>query len=110
MARRRKTTYPPPKTATRGPRDPDDPRNPGGARSIAIDLSAMAGRTEIRTGHVVRIATGLYSGERAVVESVVGGVIPAALVRTEAGLTRRVRAVDLVLDPGGEAEAEPASG
>jgi hypothetical protein len=109
VARRRKTTYPPPKTATRGPRDPDDPRNTGGGRSVTIDLTAMAGRTEIRTGQVVRIATGLYAGERAVVESLVGGVIPAVLVRTEAGRTRRVRAVDLVLDRGGPAEPDAPS-
>lgn len=72
-------------------------------------MSAIAGRTEIRTGQVVRIGTGLYAGERAVVESLVGGVIPAALVRTEAGRTRRVRAVDLVLDSGGKDDVEPAS-
>jgi len=38
---------------------------------------------------------GLYAGELAVVESIVVGVIPAYMVRTEAGKTRRVRAVDI---------------
>lgn len=106
--RRKKVNYPPPKTATRGGSTPsaDDPRNPGGGRSVAIDPAAITGRPEIRQGLVVRVATGLYAGERAVVESVVGGVIPAALVRTEAGRTRRVRTVDLVPEPPG---APPAA-
>ena len=39
--------------------------------------------------------SGLYNGEAAVVESLPGGVIPSALVRTEAGRTRRVRTIDL---------------
>jgi hypothetical protein len=44
----------------------------------------------------VRIAgTGLYAGEAAVIERMSGGVIPTALVRTEAGRTRQVRTIDL---------------
>jgi hypothetical protein len=41
------------------------------------------------------VGTGLYSGEAAVIETLVRGVIPAAQVRTEAGRTRRVRTIDL---------------
>ena len=62
---------------------------------MSINLNAMTGRPGIRPGLRVQIASGLYAGEFAVVESVVGGVIPAAVVRTEAGRTRRVRTVDL---------------
>jgi hypothetical protein len=39
--------------------------------------------------------SGLYAGELAVIESLIDGVIPAAMVRTDAGRTRRVRSVDL---------------
>ena len=52
---------------------------------------------------VVIMGTGLYAGETAVVESLAGGVIPAANVRTEAGRTRRVRTVDLAPAPRPEA-------
>ena len=38
---------------------------------------------------------GLYAGEAAVIEKMATGVIPAALVRTEAGRTRQVRTIDL---------------
>jgi hypothetical protein len=37
----------------------------------------------------------LYAGEAAVIEKLTAGVIPAALVRTEAGRTRQVRTIDL---------------
>ena len=45
----------------------------------------------------MRIAgNGLYSGEIAVIEKLgTGGVIPSAIVRTEAGKTRQVRTIDL---------------
>ena len=39
--------------------------------------------------------SGLFEGEIAVVESLAGGLIPAALVRTEAGRARRARTIDL---------------
>lgn len=67
----------------------------------------MTGRADVRQGSRVQIASGLYAGEIAIVESVVGGVIPAAVVRTEAGRTRRVRTVDLIPTT---AEAKPAAG
>ncbi|HLX34167.1 MAG TPA: hypothetical protein VKR30_02875 [Candidatus Limnocylindrales bacterium] len=100
--RRRKVIYPPAKTATRG----------GGAaaaearaaananRAVTINLQAMVGRSDIRQGSRVRIGSGAHEGEMATVESVVGGVIPAAVVRTDAGQTRRVRTVDLVPEAG----------
>jgi len=96
--RRRKVVYPPAKTATRS--DPSaalDPRAAAAAsRIVSINLNAMTCRAGIGQGGRVQITSGLYAGEFAIVESVVGGVIPAAVVRTEAGRTRRVRTVDLV--------------
>ena len=50
------------------------------------------------------VGGGLYTGEIAIVESVPGGVIPSALVRTEAGRTRRVRTIDLEPISGGGSE------
>jgi hypothetical protein len=96
--RRRKVVYPPAKTATRSdPAAALDPRAAAAAsRIVSINLNAMTGRAGIAQGGRVQIASGLYAGEFAIVESVVGGVIPAAVVRTEAGRTRRVRTVDLV--------------
>jgi hypothetical protein len=107
--RRRKVTYPPPKTATAGGARPSpaDARAAAAAARVAnINLDAMTGRADVRQGGRVQIASGLYAGEIAIVESVVGGVIPAAVVRTEAGRTRRVRTIDLLPAP---AAAQPAA-
>ena len=107
--RRRKVTYPPPKTATKGPPPvlgAVDPRNPAG-RTVTINLAAAAGRASIRIGDKVRILSGLYAGEAAVVESVASGVISSAMVRTEAGRTRRARTIDLEPIRPGEATSPP---
>jgi hypothetical protein len=107
--RKRKVTYPPAKTATRKPRTMGLPGDPTYVRPTvaAIDVTALAGRDDIAVGQRVRIGgEGLYSGETAVVESLVGGLIPAAMVRTEAGKTRRVRAVDLQHLPTTEARTD----
>jgi hypothetical protein len=100
--RRRKVTYPPPKTATArgaGPSPADARAAAAAARVAVINLDAMTGRSDIRNGMRVRISSGLYAGELAIVESVVGGVIPAVVVRTEAGRARRVRTTDLIPEP-----------
>ena len=101
--RRRKVTYPPPKTATSGGSGAStgaDARAAAAASRVAnINLQAMTGRAGIVQGTRVQITSGIYAGEFAIVESVVGGVIPAAVVRTEAGRTRRARTVDLVPAP-----------
>ena len=69
-----------------------------------IDLNAGKGRTGLPVGGRVRISgTGLYAGEIAVIEKLVTGVIPQAVVRTEAGKTRQVRTIDL--EPVGPASA-----
>ena len=99
--RRRKVTYPPPKTATSGgsANPVIDPRAAAAAsRTVTINLQAMTGKA-VAVGTRVQITTGLYAGETAIVESLVNGVIPAAVVRTEAGRTRRVRTIDLVSAP-----------
>ena len=77
------------------------------SRVANINLEAMTGRAGITQGSRVRIASGLYAGEFAIVESVVGGVIPAALVRTESGSSRRARTIDLVPAPLEDASKAP---
>lgn len=69
------------------------------SRVATINLGAMTGRSDIAQGARVQIGSGLYAGEFAIVESVIGGVIPAAVVRTESGASRRVRTIDLVPAP-----------
>ena len=95
---RRKVTYPPPKTANRPAPPtglPDDA--PYVRPTVAIiDTTAGKGRTGLTVGGRVRITgTGLYAGETAVIERLSNGVIPSAVVRTEAGKTRQVRTIDL---------------
>ncbi len=118
--RKRKVTYPPAKTATKGaPPAPGafDPRNPPG-RTVTINLAATTGRASIVPGMRVRILSGLYAGEIAVVESAASGVIPAAQVRTEAGAARRCRTIDLepvgsaggAMDGGAKAPADESVG
>ena len=108
--RRKKVTYP--KARPGAPPSPGqtaaDARAAAAAeRSVSINLQAITGRADIRQGARVRIKSGLYEGELAIVESVVGGVIPAAVVRTEAGRTRRVRTIDLL--PAQDAPATTAA-
>ena len=95
--RKRKTVYPPARTDTK-------PTQRAGAGPEAyirptvatIDVNAGNGRAGLAVGDRVRIAgAGLYAGEAAVIEKITSGVIPAALVRTEAGRTRQVRTIDL---------------
>lgn len=94
--KRKRVFYPKPAKGTPASGSEDARAAAAASRTVAINLSAMTGRPEIRQGGRVRIASGLYEGELAVVESVVGGVIPAAVVRTDGGHSRRVRTVDLI--------------
>jgi len=102
-ARKRKTTYPPPRNAAPRPPRPGEPGGPGSDTPYqrptvaSINLSAGAGRAGLKVGDTVRIVgSGLYSGELATIDRLsVGGVIPSAVVRTEAGRTRQVRTIDL---------------
>ena len=90
--RKRRVFIPPKKSA--GPRpEPGYGERPSG---VSINMAALDGRPGIAVGHRVRIlGTGLYAGELAVVERMAGGVVPAAVVRTDAGRARTVRTVDL---------------
>jgi hypothetical protein len=95
---KRKVTYPPAKTASRPAARPGaGPETPMSRPTVvSIDVTAGAGRPNLAVGDRVRITgSGLYTGEAAVIERLSGGVIPAALVRTEAGRTRQVRTIDL---------------
>lgn len=96
-ARKRRVTYPKPRNATT-PQRPGAGPEPSYVRPniVAIDRAAAIGRTDLTVGDRVRIVgSGLYSGEAAVIERFTGGVIPSALVRTEAGNARQVRTIDL---------------
>jgi hypothetical protein len=109
--RKRKVTYPAPRSAKpvqRPGAGPDPALRPGDQMPrrptvVEIDTNAGNGRSDLSVGDRVRITgSGLYSGETAVIERFSGGVIPAALVRTEAGRTRQVRTIDL--EPVGRSE------
>jgi len=110
--RKRKTTYPPAKTANRPPPASGLPTDAPYVRPTVatIDLTAGKGRSGLAVGGRVRIAgSGLYAGEIAVIEKLVSGVIPQAVVRTEAGKTRQVRTIDLEpVASGGPSAAAPA--
>jgi hypothetical protein len=105
----RRKTYPPAKTANRPAPPTGAPNDPPYVRPTVatIDLNAGKGRAGLAVGGRVRIAgTGLYAGEIAVIEKLVTGVIPSAMVRTEAGKTRQVRTIDL--EPVGPATTAAA--
>lgn len=108
--RKRKVTYPPAKTSNRPAPATGLPTDPPYVRPTVatIDLTAGKGRTGLTVGGRVRISgNGLYAGEIAVIEKLgTGGVIPSAIVRTEAGKTRQVRTIDL--EPLGASEPRAA--
>jgi hypothetical protein len=96
--KKRKVNYPPARTANRPVRGAGLAGDRPIVRSTVaeINLQALSGRDDISVGDFVRIGGGgLHAGELAIVDAFVGGLIPAARVRTEAGKTRRVRMVDL---------------
>ena len=98
--RKRKVTYPTARTSLR-----TSPAARFGAEAATvrstvatINLAALEPRHDLSVGDSVRIVGGgLGSGEIATLESMAGGVIPAAAVRLADGRTRRVRLVDLEL-------------
>lgn len=107
--RKRKTTYPPPKTSTRRAPPAGSDESPERPNLARINLTATTGRSGFAVGDRVRIdASGTYSGEMAVIEKLSGGVIPSALVRTDSGGARQVRTIDLV-KPSAEAPAKEAT-
>jgi hypothetical protein len=107
MTRKRRVFYPPSRSS-RGPAPAYTPQVTPPTVAV-INMQAGAGKPGIEVGmRVTILGTGLYTGETAVVESLAGGVIPAATVRTEAGRTRRVRTIDLAPAPR-RAPAAPAA-
>ena len=61
-----------------------------------VNPEARLGRGSFAVGSRVRIlGDGLYAGEAGTVEAAASGIIPSALVRTDAGHLRRVRTIDL---------------
>jgi hypothetical protein len=98
MTKKRRPNYPPPRSSKGPPPAYVPPVTP--PTVAVINNQAGIGKAGIEVGmRVTILGTGLYSGETAVVESLTGGVIPAATVRTEAGRSRRVRTIDLVPAP-----------
>ncbi len=94
MTRKRRVVYPPPRSS-KGPAPAYTPQVTPPTVAV-INRQATTGKAGIAVGmRVTILGTGLYAGETAIVESLVGGVIPAASVRTDAGRTRRVRTIDL---------------
>jgi hypothetical protein len=98
---KRKVNYPRSRPPRRGAGPSDE--TPIVRPTVAnINMQAGAGRQGLSVGDRVRIGGGgLYAGEIAVIEKLISGVIPSALVRTEADNTRQVRTIDL--EPVGEA-------
>jgi hypothetical protein len=94
--RKRKPVYPVARTATSQPRAAVGDSPYARQSVVTIDMRAAAGRDDIAVGDRVQVGgTGLFAGEFAVVESMAKGVIPSAMIRTDAGGRRRVRTVDL---------------
>jgi hypothetical protein len=72
---------------------------------VTIELDAAKGRAGLKIGDRVRIGSGAYAGEIAVIEKLTNGPISSATVRTEAGRTRMARTIDLT--PVGAGESTP---
>lgn len=110
MARKRKISYPPARNARKkGAPSGGGAISPPGA--VAIDMSAAHGRAGLSVGSRVRIlGSGLYAGEVAVVERLVQGVIPAAMVRTSSGFSRQARTIDLEPTVGDAPSADGSEG
>jgi hypothetical protein len=95
--RKRKTTYPPPKTANRPAPAGAAAGEPVVRSTVAnINVNAVKGRSGLQPGGRVRVlGTGRHAGEIATIEKLVTGGISQAVVRTDSGQTSRVRTIDL---------------
>jgi hypothetical protein len=99
---KRKQTYPVAKTNSRGASEAAAAAAAAAARqrdrTVTIDLTALTRREgeQPKPGDRARVATGLFAGEIVTIESLAGGVIPSAVVRTDDGRTRRARLIDLL--------------
>jgi hypothetical protein len=106
MARKRKVVWTP--RPSRGPA-PTTPRPATPPTVAVVDARAGLGRSDVSAGTRVAIAgSGPFAGETGVVERVIGGPIPAALVRTASGRSGRVRLVDCAPLRGDDRPGTPA--
>jgi hypothetical protein len=96
MTKRKKPFYPVAKTAARRSLPPGSDHSPERPNLASIDMTAGFGQPGLAVGDRVRIqASGQFNGEIAIIERLIGGPIPAALVRTTTGGSRRARTIDL---------------
>ncbi len=96
MTKRKKVFYPVAKTSTRRQPLPGSDQSAVRPNLASIDMTAGVGRAGLSIGDRVRIqASGQFNGEIVVIERLIGGPIPAALVRTASGGSRRARTIDL---------------
>ena len=95
--RKRKTTYPPAKTANRPAPAGSTPGEPVVRSTVAtINLQAVKGRSGLQVGGRARVlGTGRMAGSVVTIEKLVTGGIPQAIVRTDGGEAGRVRSIDL---------------
>ncbi len=118
MPPKRKTAWTP--RPSRGPA-PATPRPVTPPTVAIIDMKARQGRADVVAGTRVLVSgSGPFAGEAGVVERVIPGAIPAAMVRTESGRSGRVRLVDCEpirgaarpadAEPGEAAGGEPTAG
>ena len=94
--RKRKTTYPPAKTANR-PAPAGTPGEVVQRSTLAtINVDAVKGRSGLQVGGRARVlGTGRHAGSIVTIEKLVTGGIPQAAVRTDGGESGRVRTIDL---------------
>jgi hypothetical protein len=94
--RKRKTNYPPAKTATRAA-PAGTPAEVVQRPTVAtINVQAVQGRSGLRVGGRVRVlGTGRLAGQIGTIDKLVTGGISQAIVRIEGGETGRVRTIDL---------------
>jgi hypothetical protein len=110
--RKRKTNYPPAKTAKKPARPTGLPTDAPQVRSTVATIDTGAGRdtSGLIVGRRVRIAgTGPFAGETATIQKLISGVIAQAIVATDAGASRRVRTADLEA-LSGQGSTPPAGG
>ena len=108
MTKRKKTFYPVAKTSARRAPPPGSDRSLERPNLASIDTTAGKGQAGLAVGDRVRIqAAGLFNGEIVTIERLIGGPIPAALVRTASGGSRHARTIDL--EPVREGAASPTT-
>ena len=102
---KKKTFYRATKPTTRRAPPPGSDQSPERPNLALIDMTAALGRPGLAVGDRVRIhAAGQFNGELGTIERLIGGPIPAALVKIDSGGARRARTIDL--EPVADAQRE----